>query len=204
MPSQKLKRQVLIALQHAIPEACQNFSDTWEICAKKKKCFQLLIQRQLSGRTRACLRWNTQRAYHPAARMDQVPWSSTNRNWWTQGKYQQRENKARTKMEQEPRIMRKSRQDPDAQLQPRGLWSSSEPLKKFPYSPVWWVQTSVRSKPAGEINCRQVQITHNPYNLLSTWQCTRLLCFSKEDAYFNLQAPQHSYCFMLSLKKSFS
>lgn len=106
---------------------------------------------------------------------------------------------------QEPRITRKSRQDPDEQLQPRGLWSISEPLKKFSCISGWWVQISVGSKPAGKTNSSR--LTHNPYNLLSTWQCTRHLCFtrlfSREDAYFSLQAPQHS-CFMLSLKKSFS
>lgn len=105
---------------------------------------------------------------------------------------------------QEPRITRKSRQDPDEQLQPRGLWSSSEPLKKFSCLPCWWVQTSVGSKPAGKIN--DSRLTPNTYNLLSTWQGTRHLCFrrlfSREDAYFSLQAPQHSY-FMLPLKESF-
>lgn len=98
---------------------------------------------------------------------------------------------------QEPRITRKSRQDPDEQLQPGGLWSSSEPLKKFSCIPGWWVQTSVGSKPAGKT--KSYRLTHNPYNLLSTWQCTRHLCFrrlfSREDDYFSLQAPQHS-CFM--------
>lgn len=49
--------------------------------------------------------------------------------------------KARTKMEQEWRIMRKSRQDPDIQLHPKGLWSNSQLLKKFSYIPGWWVQT---------------------------------------------------------------
>lgn len=60
MPTQKSGGQILTALQHTIPEACQNFSGTWEVCAKIKKHFQLLILMQLSGRTQACLRWNMQ------------------------------------------------------------------------------------------------------------------------------------------------
>lgn len=151
-----------------------------------------LEEHKLAGGKTHSMVWT----YHPAVRMDQVPWyalikideaeESTNR-----------ESKARTKVHKEEQA--------DEQLQPRGLWNSSEPLKKFSCIPGWWVQTSVGSKPAGKIN--SYRLTHNPYNLLSTWQCTRHLCFrrlfSREDAYFSAQAPQHS-CFILSLKKSFS
>lgn len=70
--------------------------------------------------------------YRPVVRMDQVPWSSTNQNWWSQGKYQKRE-----QSKNKDRARTKQYKEKQTHSQPRGLWSSSETLKKFPGIPGW-------------------------------------------------------------------
>lgn len=202
MPSQKSGGQVLTALQHRILESHQNFSGTWEVCAKIKKHFQLLILTQLSEECK--LAWGETRGmvwtYHPVVRYRGLVQIKTDEAKESTNK----ESKTRTMMEQEPKIMRKSRHSYSLEVSGavQSHWRNSLTYLSG--------GSKHQSDPnlLGRLIADSYRLTHNPYNLLSTWQCTRLLCFgrlfSREDAYFNLQAPRHSYCFMLSLKKSFS